>query len=86
MISVKWGQRSPYNNAAPLIEGQRALTGCVATAIAQVMAYHEKPSGYNGVSYNWSEMKQFPTTPAVAHLFRSIGDPIILKFIVNGML
>lgn len=74
MISVKWGQRSPYNNAAPLIEGQRALTGCVATAIAQVMAYHEKPSGYNGVSYNWSEMKQFPTTPAVAHLFRSIGD------------
>ena len=74
LISVKWGQRSPYNNAAPLIEGQRALTGCVATAIAQVMAYHEKPSGYNGVSYNWSEMKQFPTTPAVAHLFRSIGD------------
>ena len=74
MISVKWGQRSPYNNAAPLIEGQRALTGCVATAIAQVMAYHEKPSGYNGVSYNWSEMKQFPTTPADANLFRSIGD------------
>lgn len=24
LISVKWGQRSPYNNAAPLIEGQRA--------------------------------------------------------------
>ena len=60
LIPIKWGQRAPYNHAAPLINGQRALTGCVATAIAQVMAYHEKPSGHDGTSYNWSEMKSNP--------------------------
>ncbi|MFK2305979.1 C10 family peptidase [Bacteroides fragilis] len=40
------------------MKGQRARTGCVATAVAQVMAYHEKPSEYNGVFYKWSEMKR----------------------------
>ncbi|MCE8585229.1 C10 family peptidase, partial [Bacteroides fragilis] len=84
LISVKWGQRSPYNNAAPFIKGQRALTGCVATATAQVMVYHEKPSEYNGVSYNWSEMKKDPYTPAVAHLLRSIGNLVKMDWGVDA--
>ena len=84
LISVKWGQRSPYNNAAPFIKGQRALTGCVATATAQVMAYHEKPSEYNGVSYNWSEMKKDPSFPAVAHLLRSIGNLVKMDWGVKA--
>lgn len=84
LISVKWGQRSPYNNAAPLIQGQRALTGCVATATAQVMSYHEKPSGYNGVTYNWAEMKKNPNSPAVAHLFRNIGDLVKMDWGIDA--
>lgn len=39
LITVEWGQRDPYNNAAPLIKGQRARTGCVATATALIIAY-----------------------------------------------
>ena len=41
---IKWNQRAPYNNMCPLYEGtNRSLTGCVATAMAQVMMYYQYP-------------------------------------------
>lgn len=46
-IQSKWGQEAPYYNQTPLVDNQRTLTGCVATAMAQVMHYHKYPqSGY----------------------------------------
>lgn len=53
---VKWGQQSPFNNYCPLINGTRALTGCVATAMAQIMAVHKYPASYDGYSFNWDSM------------------------------
>ena len=38
-----WDQNEPYNREAPLIDGQRALTGCAATAMAIVCHYHRWP-------------------------------------------
>lgn len=41
---IKWNQRAPYNNMCPLYEGtNRSVTGCVATAMAQVMMYYRYP-------------------------------------------
>ena len=41
---IKWDQREPYNNMCPLYEGtNRSVTGCVATAMAQVMMYYQYP-------------------------------------------
>ena len=41
---IKWDQREPYNNRCPLYEGtNRSVTGCVATAMAQVMMYYQYP-------------------------------------------
>ena len=41
---IKWDQREPYNNMCPLYEGtNRSVTGCVATAMAQVMMYYQNP-------------------------------------------
>lgn len=41
---IKWDQREPYNNMCPLYEGtNRSVTGCVATAMAQVMMYYQFP-------------------------------------------
>lgn len=41
---IKWDQREPYNNMCPLYEGtNRSVTGCVATAMAQVMMYYKNP-------------------------------------------
>lgn len=51
---IKYGQNYPYNLKTPLIEksknkkyaykvGKNTVTGCVATAIAQIMKYYEFP-------------------------------------------
>lgn len=41
---IKWDQREPYNNMCPLYNGtNRSVTGCVATAMAQVMMYYRYP-------------------------------------------
>lgn len=45
LLSTTWDQDAPYNNACPSDAGGRCVTGCVATAMAQVIAYHGKKSG-----------------------------------------
>ena len=44
LMTTQWDQGAPYNNYCPTYDGgTRAVTGCVATAVAQVMNYHEWP-------------------------------------------
>lgn len=43
MIQTQWDQDEPYNNLCPTYQGNRCYTGCVATAMAQVMNYHRWP-------------------------------------------
>lgn len=43
MIKTKWNQRSPYNEELPMWNGKRCPTGCVSTALAQIMYYHQHP-------------------------------------------
>ena len=41
---IKWNQGAPYNKMCPLYDGtNRSVTGCVATAMAQVMMYYQYP-------------------------------------------
>lgn len=52
MVATRWNQDAPFNDQCPEINGARAVTGCVATALAQVMKYHEWPAaGTGSVSY-----------------------------------
>lgn len=44
LISTQWGQGTPYNNLLPTYNGQKCVTGCGATAMAQIMNYHGAPS------------------------------------------
>lgn len=53
---VKWGQGVPYNKYCPEVNGLNCVTGCVATAVAQLMAIYKYPSSYNGFVFNWDEM------------------------------
>lgn len=41
---IAWGQGTPFNDQCPLIGDTHAVTGCVATAMAQVIRYHQYPS------------------------------------------
>lgn len=52
LVSTRWNQDTPYNNMCPDVDGARAVTGCVATALAQVMRYHRWPQqGHGANSY-----------------------------------
>ena len=63
MISTKWGQDEPYNYYCPMVDqGYKIVTGCVATAMAQVMYYTERKAGNNTTTttaaipaYTWNK-------------------------------
>lgn len=43
LITTTWGQGAPYNKYCPEINGEKCPTGCVATAMAQIINYHKWP-------------------------------------------
>lgn len=56
--SIAWDQSAPFNKYCPVVpkgnvgEGKLCYTGCVATALAQIMKYYEWPKrGTGTVSY-----------------------------------
>ena len=67
MVTSNWNQRAPYNNRCPEVDGERSVTGCIATAMAQVMYYWRYPerapslNGYTTDSHHiW--MHPLPST------------------------
>ena len=52
LLSSLWDQNSPYNDLCPVISGSRSVTGCAATAMAQVMRWHQWPEKGQG-SYSY---------------------------------
>lgn len=52
LIKTKWNQSEPFNNAIPY-NNNKMVTGCVATALAQVLKYYNYPTkGSGSHSYN----------------------------------
>lgn len=54
LLTTTWDQSPLYNNMCPYdsVYGQRVVTGCVATATAQIMKYWNHPAtGYGSHSY-----------------------------------
>ena len=43
LILTTWNQGSPYNMRCPIMHNTNALTGCTATALAQIMYYYQAP-------------------------------------------
>lgn len=67
LLGSQWGQGAPYNAQCPIINEMTSPTGCVATAMAQLMYYHKWPEsvdaipGYN--NYMWGmTMDELPAT------------------------
>lgn len=53
MLRTSWDQGEPYNMLCPVINGGRTYTGCVATAMSQIMYYFKYPEvGVGNISYN----------------------------------
>lgn len=79
---VQWNQGTPYNYFCPKIDDRNAPTGCVATAVAQLMARYQYPESYEGYEFNWEDMtanKHYyiintPGAVDVAHLMAALGE------------
>lgn len=49
-----WGQDAPFYNLCPTLNDIQCVTGCVATAVSQIMYYHKHPTrGIGSHSYKW---------------------------------
>lgn len=91
IVPVTWGQGYPYNKDVPYQCGSgKAPAGCVAVAIAQIMAYHKYPS-----SYDWDLLTQTPTISGtlksdearrneVARLIADIGRRVDMNYGCSG--
>ena len=63
LLTTHWNQTRPYNQACPLdTNGERCMTGCVATAMAQVLYYHHARS----VTQTTHEMAAYVTKRGVS--------------------
>ncbi len=52
LLTTRWNQGDPYNRKCPVINGRRSVTGCVATAFAQILKYFGYPDiGRGSYSY-----------------------------------
>ncbi len=55
LCATRWNQSTPYNDMCPEVNGRRTYSGCVATAMAQVMKHHNWPlTGKGSKSYQWN--------------------------------
>jgi len=57
---IKWNQTAPYYNMCPSDVGGRCVTGCVATAAAQIMRFWKWPvQGQGSHSYTWEKCTNY---------------------------
>ena len=88
LMTSTWGQGCGYNNNTPTCSGGscgHTPTGCVATAMAQVMRYHRFP-----VAYNWAVMPNSVSSststgsPEISGLMRDIGNNVGMDYGCDG--
>lgn len=90
MLTTKWHQRYPYNVLCPVKDGKNCLAGCVAVAVAQVIAYNKLTYGkgvneLQGYKLDWNgifeEMKNpGSNTYAAATLIRAVGKCVGMEY------
>lgn len=57
LLSTQWGQDAPYYNATPNVNGKQCATGCVATALAQILNFYKHPAQLSdGTKLDWDNM------------------------------
>lgn len=82
MLTTQWHQYEPYNNYV-VLEHPDCPTGCTATAIGQIMKYHQKPS-----NWNWSQMLDytydFLSYNEVGRLMVNIGNGVNMQYTPDG--
>lgn len=100
LLSSTWNQDSPYNDKCPVKSGTVCPTGCVATALAQIMYYNKWPErgtgtykgmDYGATTFDWGSMTAQYTAnssqtakDAVATLMYAIGNAVDMEYDPSG--
>lgn len=84
LLTTGWGQDEGYNDLTPMQNctdygNGRAPTGCVATAVAQVMKYFQHPP-----NYNWNAMPNNMGSAATAQLMLNVGSVAQMNYGCDG--
>ena len=81
-----WDQEEPYNREAPIIDGDRSLTGCAATAMSILCYYHRWPEKGVGTtpSYSYEDDYDHPHTIPSNTLGREYDYDKMLMNYSNG--
>lgn len=78
LLSTTWGQGATYNDFTPIGTcGTHTLTGCVATAMAQVLKFNQYSNTNN---YNWSMMPDSYGTSETSRLMSDIGIAVYMQY------
>ncbi len=99
-MKTHWHQYSPYNNKCPMQNGKHCVTGCVATALAQVLYYYHYPlhgigiyGGFNygetlfewgNMQYDYSYSTSVIQQDAVATLMYACGVSVNTSYELNA--
>jgi hypothetical protein len=67
LMTTNWWQREPYNLLCPMVNGERSVTGCTATALAQIMKYHEYPPSGQGSKSYWTRTHNIYVSTSFDH-------------------
>jgi len=51
LLKTTWGQQSPFNEKSPVVNNAKAPTGCVATAMSQILNFYQYPAQGQGIGY-----------------------------------
>lgn len=83
LTQTMWDQVWPYNDLCPKIGSKNCVTGCVATAMAQIMKYWQWPEhGYGSVTYDDKGCGQTLSTDFSTHFYN--WDHMLFSYVNDG--
>ena len=82
LIKTAWNQRWPYNTMCPMDGENQSVTGCVATAMAQIMYYHRWPQTYDwdNMLLDYTGVSTKVEQDAVAKLMSDCGQAVDMQY------
>lgn len=88
-VAIKIGQRYPYNRYCFTRDGEKAVAGCVAIAITQLMSANKYPNTIGDIQVNWDILNaQYRTNSEqqdkLARIIAEIGKECQMEYGIDG--